>query len=76
MGTECGSWEEFQNGSCFNCVDGNKCPFQTKLGLHADSYLRNGAAYGSPLNLPPPRSHIKLFMMTGDDAPFCRKSYT
>ncbi|GFG30365.1 hypothetical protein Cfor_12942 [Coptotermes formosanus] len=75
MGTECGSWEEFQNGSCFNCIDGNTCPFQTKLGLHADSYLRKGIAYGSPLNLPPPRTHVKLFMMTGDEEPFCRHHY-
>ncbi|KDR08048.1 pancreatic lipase-related protein 2-like [Zootermopsis nevadensis] len=75
MGTECGSWEEFQNGSCFDCAVGNKCPFQTKLGLHADSYLRKGADYGSPLNLPPPRTHVKLFMMTGAEGPFCRHHY-
>lgn len=73
VGTECGSWEEFQNGSCFDCITGNKCPFQTRIGLHADTYLRKGAAYGSPLNLPPPRTHVKLFMMTGADGPFCRK---
>ncbi|XP_033610214.1 pancreatic triacylglycerol lipase isoform X2 [Cryptotermes secundus] len=75
MGTECDSWEEFQNGSCFDCVTGNKCPFQTRIGLHADTYLRKGVAYGSPLNLPPPRTHVKLFMMTGADGPFCRHHY-
>ncbi|PNF41741.1 Pancreatic lipase-related protein 2 [Cryptotermes secundus] len=75
MGTECGSWEEFQNGSCFSCSRGNKCPFQTKFGMHADLYLRKGEAYGSSLRLPPPRFNVKLFMMTGVERPFCRHHY-
>lgn len=75
IGTECGSWEEFQNGSCFSCSTGNKCPFQTKFGMHADLYLRKGEAYGSSLRLPPPRSNVKLFMMTGVERPFCRKTF-
>lgn len=73
IGTECNSWEEFKNGTCFECVNGKKCPFQTKFGLHADSYIRKGAAYGSPLRIPPPRTHVKLYMRTGKEGPFCRK---
>ncbi|KAJ9584757.1 hypothetical protein L9F63_020907, partial [Diploptera punctata] len=75
VGTECDSWEHFLNGSCFDCTSSNKCPFQTKLGFHADTYLRKGTEYGSPLRLPPSRSHIKLYMMTGDQSPFCRHHY-
>ncbi|PSN47913.1 Pancreatic triacylglycerol lipase [Blattella germanica] len=75
MGTECNSWEEFQNGTCFNCSEESNCPFQNRLGLHADSYIRTGPAYGSPLRLPPPRTHVKLYMMTGPEGPFCRHHY-
>lgn len=75
MGTECGSWEEFENGSCFECSADDKCPFQNKFGLHSDSYLRKGAAYGSPLRLPPPRSQVKLFLKTGREEPFCRHHF-
>lgn len=75
IGTECNSWEEFKNGTCFECVNGKKCPFQTKFGLHADSYIRKGAAYGSPLRIPPPRTHVKLYMRTGKEGPFCRHHY-
>ncbi|KDR08050.1 pancreatic lipase-related protein 2-like [Zootermopsis nevadensis] len=75
MGTDCGSWEEFQNGSCFNCSKSNKCPFQTKFGMHADSFLKKGTAYESPLRHSLPRSNIRLFMMTGAEEPFCRHHY-
>jgi hypothetical protein len=43
--------------------------------MHADLYLRKGEAYGSPLRLPPPRSNVRLFMMTGVEGPFCRKKF-
>lgn len=75
MGTECDSWEHFLNGTCFDCTAGNKCPFQNKFGLHADTYLRTGTGYGSALRLPPPRTHVKLYMMTGAQGPFCRHHY-
>ena len=76
LGTECESWEHFLNGSCFDCTAGNKCPFQTKLGFHADSYLRTDLGYGSALRLPPPRTHVKLYMMTGAEGPFCREYHS
>jgi hypothetical protein len=42
MGTDCGSWEQFKNGSCFNCSKDNKCPFQTTFGMHQICFSGRG----------------------------------
>ncbi|XP_058127007.1 pancreatic triacylglycerol lipase-like [Anopheles ziemanni] len=70
VGIGCSSYAQFLRGECFNCdADGHYC---IEFGLKArDSYSRlieNGI-------LKNPNQPLSVYMITGDESPYCRSHY-
>ncbi|XP_069955111.1 pancreatic triacylglycerol lipase-like [Cherax quadricarinatus] len=58
MGLECGSWEAYWQGVCWQCGRGlERC---ATMGAHADVYNKTE------------RTPRKLYLITDDQSPFCR----